>query len=165
MRNRPRRRRSCRDYERIWNDRCVDKNLKDDWLLRLNNLNCFDLKSICEGHSNQGSRRLRRTANINLQIKSIYFEKIACKWEKYKLSVRNNIQNILDADNTRYELELKYSCRKFRNRISTIENLTLRINCTFQRNSKKLDNITSTWFDKIVPQIEKFDSFLSELSN
>ena len=29
----------------------VDKNLKDDWLQRLNSLSCLELTNICEGHT------------------------------------------------------------------------------------------------------------------
>jgi hypothetical protein len=159
MGNRPRRQRSCRDDQRTWNERCVDKNLQDDWLIRLNGLDCFDLISICEGHLGLGQRSQRRTASINLRMKNIYFEKIAYQWEKYKTNVRDNIQNTLDVDNTNYELELKFSYRNFRNRLSNNENLSIRINCTFQRNSKKIDDVTFTWFDKIVSQIEKLDGF------
>ena len=39
------------DYQRKWRRYSVDKNLKDDWLIRLNNLYLFGVTNICEGHS------------------------------------------------------------------------------------------------------------------
>ena len=38
------------DYQREWRHYRVDKNLKDDWLVRLNNLRLFYVTSVCEGH-------------------------------------------------------------------------------------------------------------------
>jgi len=38
------------NYTRDWCGYQVDKNLKDDWLKRLNLLRYFDLLGICEGH-------------------------------------------------------------------------------------------------------------------
>lgn len=39
------------DYQRRWRTFKIDKNLKDDWLLRLNDLKFFYLTNICEGHA------------------------------------------------------------------------------------------------------------------
>ncbi|MBV5326628.1 MAG: hypothetical protein JZU65_03175, partial [Chlorobium sp.] len=38
------------DYQRDWRTYRVDKNLKDAWLTRLNNLNLFYVTNVCEGH-------------------------------------------------------------------------------------------------------------------
>ena len=54
-------RRRCRDHEKRWRDFCVDKNLEEDWLERLNSLKAFTLIGICEGHHNQRAGSATKT--------------------------------------------------------------------------------------------------------
>ncbi|HIJ96576.1 MAG TPA: hypothetical protein HPP94_12720 [Desulfuromonadales bacterium] len=39
------------NYQRKWLDYSVDKNLQDEWLVRLNSLKIFYPTNVCEGHA------------------------------------------------------------------------------------------------------------------
>jgi hypothetical protein len=62
-------RRKCRDYEREWSGFCVDRNLEDDWLERLNRLQAFSLISICEGHCDHRTEPSGKASHIKLRLK------------------------------------------------------------------------------------------------
>jgi hypothetical protein len=82
VRKTPRRQR--REYEREWNSYCVDKNLEDEWLIRLNDLEAFRLISICMGHSGCQTELAKAAPHIKPKPKERLLPGIARCWDENK---------------------------------------------------------------------------------
>lgn len=153
--------RNCRSHERLWNDRCIDKNLKDDWLTELNKLKSFNFVSICEGICERRGKLIYERPHVNLKIRPEYFYVVSKGFDERIINIET-LQNIFSLINTEIDFELKRSFRRVRD-FSYREDIVLRIAFKKQRISKRIDEETIDWFAKIIPQIESFDKFISAL--
>jgi len=152
--------RECRDYERQWNDFCVDKNLKDDWLVRLNSLKCLQLISICEGHLVQKARSSRTFPHIKLRAQELLLSGIAGRWDHLRPVISNELHNRFQDGDTYLELELMFRFRWSRGRFPYRENFTVRIHSQRARTSREMDTLTDTWFEQTIHRIEELDNLL-----
>ncbi len=151
----------CKDYERLWRDRCVDRNLEDDWLERLNNLNALKLIGICEGHHRQRLSSAGRYPHINLRLNEHLLPDVARNWDHLRADILNEVHNLFQAGDTLFNLELKYKLRSGRGRLTYHEDLTLRIRCDQVRGSAEMDPETYDWFGRSVERIEILDRIVA----
>lgn len=161
MNTRTRHIRNCRSHERLWNDRCIDKNLKDDWLTELNKLKSFNLVSICEGISERRGELIYERPHVNLKIRPEYFYVVSKGFDERIINIET-LQNIFSLINTELDFELKRSFKRGRD-FNYREDIVLRIAFKKQRISERIDEETINWFEKIIPQIGSFDKFISVL--
>jgi len=155
-------RRGCRDHEREWRGYCVDKNLEDDWLLRLNDLATFDLISICEGHCDR-SDPPRTPPHIKLKINEDSLPRIATRWDEHKMAVLNAVSRHFQVGDTYVNLELKFKLRSTTGRLNYEENLIMRIHGRRARESEEMDAGTRLWFQQNVERIEELDGLIADL--
>ena len=84
-------RRKCTDHEREWRGFCVDKNLQDDWLERLNSLEAFSPISICEGHCNGRAKPTQTPPHVKLRLKERFLSDIAIYWNEQKMVIVSKV--------------------------------------------------------------------------
>lgn len=139
------------NYQRMWQNYRVDKHLKDDWLVRLNNLELFNVINVCEGHFTcedqhplivllGKSHVVDKLVNLlaNKESLSQTFDGIITADTQYKFSYTNGISN--DAEGWPIYMV----------KLSLVRNLP--------RESLIFDQITSEWFDVSVRALEKIDA-------
>lgn len=156
-------RRKCREHEREWNGFCVDKNLKDDWLVRLNNLQALEPISICEGHSTQRSESSRTFPHIKLRLKEHLLPGVARHWDEHKMAVLKAVNRLFQTGDTYVNLELKFKLRSATGRLNYEENLLVRIHDRQAKVSEEMDARTCDWFEQSVSRIEELDSLIALL--
>ena len=150
-------RRKCRDHEREWQGFCVDKNLKDDWLERLNGLQVFHLISICEGHHDRGAEPARTPPHVKLRLKDRFLPGIAGCWDEHKMEVLSKVNDLFQTGDTYVNLELKFKLRLGTGRLDYQENLIVRIHGRQARASGEIDTDTDGWFERTVDQVQDLD--------
>jgi hypothetical protein len=158
-------RRKCREHEREWNGLCVDKNLEDDWLVRLNNLETFSLISICEGHCSRQTDHSRTSPHIKLRLKEQFLPGIARRWDENKMAVVSQVNKRFDTGDTFVNLELKFKLRSGAGRMTYQEDLILQIHSRRARIGEEMDIDTRDWFERCVSEIESLDSLCTQLWN
>ena len=128
-------RRECRDYERRWRDTCVDKNLEDEWLERLNDLETLALVGICEGHPDRRAGSSGRYPHIALRLKESLLPGIAGRWGELRVALLNEIGRLFESGDTDARLELKFRLRAGRGKLGYQEDLTLRLRslCSYRQ--------------------------------
>jgi hypothetical protein len=145
------------DYQRKWRRYSVDKNLKDDWLVRLNNLHLFYVTSVCEGHYTCDDAY----PGIALFAKREVFDRLE------KLFVdREWLSSVFDGiveSDTRFAFSNTVGVSNDPNSIM-VHNSFTPIKLSFTRNDPResllLDDKTSEWFDASVRSIERIDDIL-----
>ena len=150
-------RRECREYEKQWREFCVDKNLEDDWLERLNSLKAFALIWICEGHSDRRSGSPSRYPYISLRLKESLLPDIAKHWEELRMAMLSEVSRLFQAADTDINLELKFRLRAGRGKLIYREDLTFRMRGYEVRASGELDVQARNWFERSVERIERLD--------
>jgi len=156
-------RRKCRDHEREWRGFCVDKNLEDDWLARLNDLATFDLISICEGHCCRQTEPSRTPPHVKLRLKESCLPGIASQWDDHKMAILSEVNRLFQTGETYVNLELKFKLRSGTGRLNYQEEMIMRIHGRQARDSEEMGEATRTWFRKCVEQIEELDRLIAEL--
>jgi len=151
----------CQDHERRWRDLCVDKNLKDVWLERLNHLKGFNLVSICEGHHRLYKNPLSKYPHLNLKLKEQYLPGFAKEWANLRPAILNEVHNLFQIGDTYFNLELKHKLRAGIGRLVYQEELTIKMRRYQARIAKEMDPETVTWFDQCVDRIERLDKIVS----
>lgn len=154
-------RRKCRGYEREWRGLCVDRNLEDDWLARLNGLGAFDLISICEGHCDREADPPRTPPHIKLRLKEDLLPGIASRWDEHKMAVLSAVSRLFETGETYVNLELKFKLRSATGRLNYQEDLTVRIHSRQVRTSGEMDAKTRAWFQQSVNRIEGLDDLVA----
>jgi hypothetical protein len=149
--------RACRDYEREWNGRCVDKHLEDEWLVRLNDLRCLRPISVCEGHADQKPGSARTLPHIKLRLQEQLLAGIASQWDSLRPILADELHRLFQTADTYAELELKCRFRWGKGRFPYRETLTFRIHARQARTSKAMDASTYQWFEQTVSCIEELD--------
>ena len=69
-------RRACDPGKRLWRAYQVDEGLENDWLYRLNELNVFELTSICQGHPSARRSILRSHPHIILRVREVRLRRL-----------------------------------------------------------------------------------------
>jgi hypothetical protein len=154
--------RKCKDYERWWGDLCVDKNLKDEWLVRLNDLQAFTMVGICEGHCDRRPGSSGRFPHINLRLKEQLLPGLANRWEELRLAILNEVNRLFQIGDTYIDMELKFKLRAGRGRLIYREDLTLRMRSFWARDSEEMDTETYNWFQESVGRVAKLDGIVLE---
>jgi hypothetical protein len=156
-------RRKCRDHEREWRGFCVDQNLEDGWLERLNGLGAFGLISICEGHCDGGSEPSGTPPHIKLRLTEALLPGIARHWDEHKMAILNAVSQLFQTGDTYVNLELKFKLRSGTGRLNYQEDLIVRIHGRQARDSEEMDTRTHDWFGQSVNRIEELDSLIALL--
>lgn len=155
-------RRACRDHERLWRERCVDKNLKDDWLERLNRLAAFSLINICEGHHDQQVGSSGRYPHISVRLKERLLPGIARHWEELRGATLSEMNRLFQTGDTDINMELKFRLRAGRGKLIYQEGLALRVRSFEKRKTSELDSQTANWFERVIQRIEGLDGMVLE---
>jgi hypothetical protein len=152
----------CLDHERRWRDRCVDKNLKDVWLERLNALKSFNMVSLCEGHVRLFKNPSSKYPHINLKLKDQYLPGFAKEWVDLRPAILNEVHNLFQVGDTYFNLELKHKLRAGIGRLVYQEELTIKMRRYQPRFSEELKPEDAAWFDQCVDRIERLDKIFSD---
>jgi hypothetical protein len=156
-------RRKCRDDEREWRGFCVDRNLEDDWLARLNDLGAFDLISICEGHCGRQTEPARTPPHIKLRLKERLLPDIASRWDDHKMAILGKVNELFQVGDTYVNLELKFKLRSGTGRLSYQEEMIMRVHGLRARAAGEMGPVTRAWFQQSVERIEEVDRFVANL--
>jgi hypothetical protein len=156
-------RRQCREYEREWNGYCVDKNLEDDWLIRLNDLAAFGLISICEGHSGRQTEPAKTAPHIKLRLKEHLLPGIARRWDEHKMSIVSEVNGLFQGSDTYVGLELKFKLRSRTGRLNYEESLMVGIHGRQGRTLEEMDTETRDWFQQSIGRVEALDRLVTGL--
>ena len=156
-------RRKCRDHEREWRGFCVDKNLEDDWLERLNELATLDLISICEGHCSRQTEPSKTPPHIKLRLKENLLLGIASQWDDHKMAILSEVNRLFQAGETYVNLELKFKLRSGTGRLSYQEEMIVRIHNRQVRDTEEMEEATRAWFQQSVERIAGLDRLVAEL--
>jgi len=154
--------RKCRDYERPWRDYCIDKNLDDDWLERLNDLNVFDLINICEGHPQRVKTTATRYPQIYIKLKDKYLRDLVKDWEAIRPTLLKEIHHLFQDGKTHLNFDLNFKLRTGRGRLVYQEGLRLKIRANQVRDASGMDRDIRAWFDTCVTGIEILDRITYE---
>jgi hypothetical protein len=155
--------RTCKNYERLWKGRCVDKNLQDTWLEELNRLKMLELISICEGHSEIPTYRPRAFAHISLRFNTAATRRLTPQWDQLKNETVQAVDSIFSTEKSRIKFVYNVSIRKGFLPLRSSTRIVLRIQSKEPRLTKVLDPKASRWFEEVILQVKKFDSFLQIL--
>lgn len=156
-------RRTCKDHEREWNGFCVDRNLEDEWLTRLNDLGAFGLISICEGHCGRRSGSSKSPPHIKLRLKETLLPRVAQRWDESKMAIVSEVNRLFQTGDTYVNLELKFKLRSGTSRLVYREELVVRIHRRHARTSEDMDPETRGWFQRSVDRVEELDRLIARL--
>jgi hypothetical protein len=151
-------RRACRDYERLWRGRCVDRNLADEWLERLNDLRSCRLISICEGHLRAGRRATG--PHINLRLKPGFVSVAFDTWDSLSIELATRLPTLFDSADTIVAANLHLEVRLVRDAVQQRRDCVIRINSRRARTTEDMDAETADWFQRSVLASESLDEFL-----
>jgi hypothetical protein len=149
--------RKCRDYERPWRDFCVDKNLQDGWLERLNDLQVFNLVNICEGHPERSRSAASRYAHIYLKIKGSFLRGAVSQWEELRPIFLHQIHTLFHDAQTTINFDLSHKIRTGRGRLVYQEELDFKIRSRQAKADAGLDPATQAWFERTITRTEALD--------
>ena len=147
----------CKEYERPWRDFCVDKNLQDDWLERLNSLTTLNLVGICEGHPDRAPGSSGRLPHIHLRLKESVLPGLADHWRDLRSAMLNEASRLFLLGDTDVRIELKFWLRAGRGKLIYQEDLTMRLRPYQPRNSVEMDVETHGWFERAIDRIAQID--------
>jgi hypothetical protein len=156
-------RRKCAKYEREWNGFCVDRNVEDNWLLRLNSLKSFNLISICEGHCNRRAEPTKRIPHIKLRLKDYLIPGVAAHWDQHKMAILGEVNGLFQNGDTYVNMELKFKLRLGTGRLTYQEDLVVRIHSRRPRTSDDMDAATRCWFQENTSYIEELDGYITRI--
>ncbi|MHC4256418.1 MAG: hypothetical protein ACYSUL_12560 [Planctomycetota bacterium] len=156
--------RTCREHERRWQDRYVDKNLKDTWLEELNALSLFNMINICEGHAKRRAPR-GRFPHIFLRLKGQYMPVSIETFDAISIKIQEKIIELFGDDTTAADLEFKIKMNSLKTRQEIHRDFVVHITCGDARLNEAMDKKTINWFENTVRKIKEFDTFSSDLMN
>jgi len=152
----------CKSYERPWRDWAVDRNLDDQWLERLNNLETLNLVSICEGHIDARPTSARRSPRIALMLKKAYMRPLTEQWYDLKEDLATSIENIWPDEETIIEFEIQHRLI-INDPVEEIESIIIRIISERKRDTMLLPEWTNHWFLQALLRIETFDQLMKTM--
>jgi hypothetical protein len=142
---------------------CVDRNLEDAWLERLNDLRCLRLINICEGHLDRRSEHGRRSPHIIVRLREEWLPGLGRRWDKDKMVILERVNDLFRLGDTEGNLEAKFQVRWGRGRLTYLEELTFRVRGRKRRTADEMDAATRQWFEDNVGRLVALDAFLVEL--
>ena len=145
-------------HERLWNGRCVDKDLKDEWLLALNSFKTFNTVSICQGHINRDDELF--CPHINLKIKPEYIVKLKGAMDTPEIT--DHLAKFPKDTDWDYEY-----CEERSNEQPEIKKeIMFRFMRLKKRTSSGMNRSTEKWFEKMIQLLLALDQiFADELQN
>ena len=152
----------CKSYERPWRDWAVDRNLDDQWLERLNNLETLNLVSICEGHIDARPTSARRSPRIALMLKKAYMRPLTEQWYDLKEDLAASIGKIWPDEETIIEFEIQHRLI-INDPVEEIESIIIRIISERKRDTMLLPEWTNHWFLQALLRIETFDQLMKTM--
>jgi hypothetical protein len=141
----------------------VDKNLENDWLIRLNGLVTLDLISICEGHCSRQTEPSRTPPHIKLRLKESHLPGIASQWDDHKMVILGEVNRLFQTGETYVNLELKFKLRSGTARLSYQEEMIMRMHGRQARDTEEMEATTRAWFQQSVERIEELDRLVADL--
>jgi hypothetical protein len=156
-------RRRCREHEREWNGLCVDRNLQDDWLVRLNQLGAFDVVSVCEGHCDRSREPSTTCPHIKLRLKDAILASSGCLWDEHKMEVVSALGSLFSSADTHANVELKFKARSGRGRLVYQEELVARVHGRNPRRTAEMDGATCEWFERNLGLVEDLDRLVNRI--
>ncbi len=150
----------CRQYERPWREFCVDKNLEDDWLERLNNLKVFDLINICEGHPERATHTATRYAHIYLKLKDSHIRGLGKDWETIRPTLLKDVHRLFQDGKILLNLDLNFKIRSDQGRFVYQEGLRLKLRANEASKTVSLDDFVRSWFETCIHCMEILDKIL-----
>jgi hypothetical protein len=156
-------RRPCREHEREWRGRCVDRGLEDEWLERLNGLHAFELISICEGHLVGRTDPHGSSPHIKLRLREGLLPQVSSHWDEHKLRVIDAVARLFQTGDTYVNIELKLRLRASAGRLNYQEDLVARVHRRQPRQSDGHDSDTWHWLDGAVSRVEQLDTLMMQL--
>jgi hypothetical protein len=163
MADRRRPARKCKAHEREWNGLCVDRNLDDEWLVRLNQLRAFDLISICEGHCRRPAEPSTTCPHIKLRLKDELLAGSGGIWDEHKMQVVSALGRLFSSADTHVSFELRFKARSGRGRLMYREELTAKVHSRRPRQSAEMEASACEWFDRNLGLVEDLDRLVSSL--
>jgi len=140
------------NYTRSWGPFTVDKNLQNDWLVRLNRLQCLDLIGICEGHYSCDDV----FSSIVLKAKDRYKKKLITEIELVgKFLGFCRYAHTRCSAKAYFEIPDRFHQDSGREWMFTISLTSLN-----ERKSLDMDVETEGWFCRSVEDIERIDKHL-----
>jgi hypothetical protein len=150
----------CQAHEKKWRNFCVDQNLEEHWLQTLNELNAFNLISICEGHYGERKNPSRKYAHINLKLKEKLLPGFVKDWETLRPQVLNEVHRLFQIGDTYFNLELRFKLRAGRGRLVYQEELTLKMRRFQPREAVQMDPESQAWFEQSITSIQALDQII-----
>jgi hypothetical protein len=154
----------CKPRERPWRDWAVDRNLDDQWLESLNNLELLDLVSVCEGHLDVKPTSVKRRPCIILRPKEAYIRPLTIHWYGLKEALGIEIERIWPDAETIVEFEIQHRLVKNGDPLVDIEDIIIRVTSKRKRDMVTLPAWTDAWFRQTLARIEAFDQFIKTLN-
>ncbi len=153
----------CRPFERRWRNYCVDRNLEDDWLERLNRLRVFDLISICEGHEDEPVAVHRRLPHFNLRLKDTRAEMFAARWSETRTAIGEAIDGCFFNKFTSIHFEFRSGFVKERERTHPQDIVLLKLAARVDVLDFDRAYYGREWFEENVAASEAFDGYIFEM--
>ena len=153
----------CRPHERRWRNYCVDKSLKDEWLERLNDLEAFDLISICEGHGSNAETEHARLPHFNLRLKSPIAERLDDIWSNVRKDVGSAIDRCFNNRFTAANFEFRSGFVKEPGEIHPQDIALLKLTSYVHILDFDASYYNAAWFEDNVAAAEEFDRELTSL--
>ncbi len=150
-------RQECREDQRRWRDRCVDKNVDDLWLESLNDLNAFDLISICEGHP---GRRFHDYPGINLRLKAENVHHVIGAWNATADMLFSSLPITFGRIEVFVEVDLQRRIRLISGIPRKDDKLIVRISSRQRRIGSIMDSDTINWFVAAVESTKNLDKVI-----
>lgn len=147
----------CKAYERQWRNYCVDKNLDDEWLERLNKLKAFRLVGICEGHMNKRSGSTSKYPHVNLTLRDEIIDRVAQEWPDLKTALLKDAKDIFEDDETKTRLEMNHRLRIRKRKIVSQDEMKIRMVSNRSRDRDPMGKEMRRWFEGCVNRIEDLD--------
>ena len=153
--------RECEPHQRRWRSYCVDRNLEDSWLEKLNSLFCLNLISICEGHQN--SRAPRGVyPHINLRLKEQYLPLLLNDFDNIAQKLQTEFMQFFGNENTYADMTTTIRLYVSPGQQGIRRDFVIHIECLQARTSVMLDQFTKDWFSSITDRICEIDKILTE---
>ncbi|MBU2444063.1 MAG: hypothetical protein KJ666_00625 [Bacteroidetes bacterium] len=150
-------------HERLWKRYRVDKNLKDEWLEKLNSFRTLELISICEGHADAKPNSLRQYSHVHFDLSKKLFSYFDSTNKNWKNIIKNKIDTIFDIPNNSLNFSHNFSIRKFDHTSAKDSVILFKLRHSKKRESLDLDLKTTEWFENVIIHCQSFDNYLSKL--
>jgi hypothetical protein len=142
-------------HERLWNGRCVDKDLKDEWLLALNSFKTFNTVSICQGHMDRDNDL--SCPHINLKIKPEYIVKLKEAMDNPKIT-GHLAQFPKDTD-----WDYEYCEERSNEQPEIKKEIIFRFMRIQKQTSSSMNKSTEKWFEKMIQSLLLLDQLFSDV--